>query len=406
MSRSVVFSSVLFVLLSSAGHGLTIDQYNVKLGAQITAYHREAVLPSLDYQTNLSLYVQPEFLWRWNQGQTSLKFVPYSRIDQHTLGKSDTDIRELLWRQAYNDWQLSIGIGKVFWGVTEFNHLVDVINQTDLVEGIDGEEKLGQPMLNLSVIKDWGALDLFVLPGFRERPFTGAKGRRSTGVPVDTDRVVYESPDGDHHIDFALRWSDAFRYFDFGAYAFKGTNRDPMFNLHPQWVTNPDQQTTYIAVANYLQMTQLGIDFQGVAGNWVFKLEALWRKTSQNHFTAAQWGIEYTLLNALSSDSDVGLLVEYGWDERGKQSLSVFQNDLFFGARVSFNDLNSKQLLCGLAYDQDYYSHSASIEYSQRLFKSGKLSLAGRLFRSKSPQDVLNPTAADDYIELTYEYFF
>ena len=45
--------------------------------------------------------------------------------------------------RSNRDWSLSIGLGKVFWGVTEFNHLVDVINQTDLVEGIDGEAKLG-----------------------------------------------------------------------------------------------------------------------------------------------------------------------------------------------------------------------------------------------------------------------
>ena len=68
--------------------------------------------------------------------------------------------------RSNRDWSLSIGLGKVFWGVTEFNHLVDVINQTDLVEGIDGEAKLGQPKINLSLINHWGALDFFVLPGF------------------------------------------------------------------------------------------------------------------------------------------------------------------------------------------------------------------------------------------------
>ncbi|MDD7885073.1 hypothetical protein [Flavivirga sp. 57AJ16] len=36
--------------------------------------------------------------------------------------------------------------------MTESNHLVDIINQTDAVETFDGEEKLGQPMVQLS----WG----------------------------------------------------------------------------------------------------------------------------------------------------------------------------------------------------------------------------------------------------------
>ena len=53
----------------------------------------------------------------------------------------------------------------MFWGVTESQHLVDVVNQTDLVENPDGEEKLGQLMVNLTVARSWGTLNLFVAPG-------------------------------------------------------------------------------------------------------------------------------------------------------------------------------------------------------------------------------------------------
>ena len=35
-------------------------------------------------------------------------------------------------------------------------------NQTDGVEDIDSEDKLGQPMVNLTLERDWGALDLYV----------------------------------------------------------------------------------------------------------------------------------------------------------------------------------------------------------------------------------------------------
>ena len=48
-----------------------------------------------------------------------------------------------------------------FWGVTETAHRVDILNQTDQVESFDGEDKLGQPMVNFSWSKDWGTLDLY-----------------------------------------------------------------------------------------------------------------------------------------------------------------------------------------------------------------------------------------------------
>ena len=62
------------------------------------------------------------------------------------------------------------GAMKVFWrsgyGDTTME---DIVNQSDTLEDIDEEDKLGQPMINLDVQKDWGRLDLFVLPSFRER---------------------------------------------------------------------------------------------------------------------------------------------------------------------------------------------------------------------------------------------
>ena len=61
--------------------------------------------------------------------------------------------------------------------MTESVHLVNVINQADVLEEIDGSAKLGQPMANLSWIQDWGVLDFYVMPYFREASFPGVKSR-------------------------------------------------------------------------------------------------------------------------------------------------------------------------------------------------------------------------------------
>ncbi len=84
---------------------------------------------------------------------------------------------------------------------------MDVINQIDSVESVDGEDKLGQPMVHLTAVKDWGVTELFVLPYFRERTFPGADGRLRTAVPVDTDHAQYESADKERHVDYAMRYS-------------------------------------------------------------------------------------------------------------------------------------------------------------------------------------------------------
>jgi len=138
-------------------------------------------------------------------------------VDENDNERTHGDIRELSWIHIGEDWELRTGLRKVFWGVTEFQHLVDVINQTDSVEDFDGEDKLGQQMINLSLVRDWGIVDLYLLPGFRERTTIGKNGRLRSGLVVNNNLASYESSAGENHIDTALRWSHTLGDFDLGA---------------------------------------------------------------------------------------------------------------------------------------------------------------------------------------------
>ena len=114
----------------------------------------------------------------------------------------------------------------------EATHLVDIINQTDHVVNLDVEDKLGQPMLNLSLIRDGGVVDLLVLPGFRERTFPTMASRPRFAIPVDND-VVYESGAGDLHTDLATRWSHSIGTFDIGLAHYR-----PAFRMTPGCAPN------------------------------------------------------------------------------------------------------------------------------------------------------------------------
>jgi len=84
----------------------------------------------------------------------SLVVVPFVRLDNNDIGRSHVDLREAYWLHRGNNWNLSAGINKVYWGVAESNQLVDIINQDDALENIYSDDKLGQPMVNLSVFHD------------------------------------------------------------------------------------------------------------------------------------------------------------------------------------------------------------------------------------------------------------
>ncbi len=159
---------------------------------------------------DVSLAAEPEYYKDWNNGLRAITFKPFARLDSTDPKRTHFDIREAHYLHVIDDWEFRIGIAKVFWGVTESQHLVDIINQTDLVENLDTEDKLGQPMIETTWLQDWGAVQLYILPGFRERTFPGRKGRLRTGLVVDTDEEEYESGAEERHVDWALRLKTQF----------------------------------------------------------------------------------------------------------------------------------------------------------------------------------------------------
>ena len=216
----------------------------------------DAALFASQADGNLAFSLKPEYYATWAGRTQSLTFVPFFRYDQNDDSRTHFDIRELFWERYAHSWEIRVGIRQVFWGVTESQHLVDIINQTDLVENIDGEDKLGQPMINLALVQSFGTFDIFVMPFFRERTFPGVDGRLGFPLLVDTDRATYESSDGGNHIDWALRWSHTVSVFDFGLSYFYGTSREPM--LRP----GVDGGGRPVLMPHYSLIDQTGLDVQ------------------------------------------------------------------------------------------------------------------------------------------------
>ncbi|MGB0495564.1 MAG: hypothetical protein ACPGJI_04340, partial [Kangiellaceae bacterium] len=249
-------------------------------------FYEEALNPK-QHDQQLSLAAAPEFFWSWNDDRDSLEFVPSARVDQYDNERTHFDIRELSWVHVGDDWETRIGIRREFWGVTEFQHLVDIINQSDSVEDVDNEDKLGQPMLNLSLVKEWGIIDIYLLPYFRERTFAGSEGR--PGIPfVNSDRPLYESNDKEKHIDYALRWSHSINEFDIALSWFEGTNRTPSL------IPSINAQDEFQLIPFYNQIKQLGVELQASLESSLLKLEVIHNDNNQKGYWALQGGIEYS----------------------------------------------------------------------------------------------------------------
>ena len=353
---------------------------------------------------DFSVVLVPEWYTQWNNKDDSLNAKLFYRYDSVDSYRTHFDLRELYWLHVGEQWELTLGVNKVFWGVTESQHLVDIVNQTDLVEAPDGEEKLGQPMAHLALIRDWGVLDLFILPLFRPRTFPGPDGRLRSLPLTLPDEESYESSREGRHIDFAARWSQNIGEWSIGLSWFRGTAREPL--LQPVKQDGADYLLPY-----YSQITQFGIDLQYTTGDWLWKLEAINRSAHNDFpgddFYAATFGFEYTWVGFLDNIWDAGLLMEYSYDSRDVLIEGPYQNDLFVGARLNFNDIGSSQALFGVVQDLTYNnSRAIFLEASSRLGNSTRVVLEVYLFDSAGPADPFYSFRRDSYLEFAVEYYF
>ena len=368
---------------------------SLTLGAETRVFFQDPLFDSQVENAQLSFSISPEVKWQTEDRGQRASFIGFTRFDSEDDERTHSDIRELFYARSWDSLTLTAGINKVFWGVTESVHLVDIINQTDLVEDIDQEDKLGQPMIQLSSQKDWGRVEAFVLPYFRKRTFTSEDGRFYLGLPVDDD-AAFQSDDDEQHLDWALRYSHFIGDIDIGMHLFDGTNREPQLRLMSNGSLRPF----------YEQIQQFGLDAQYTYDAWLLKLETIYRASDFDEFAAAVAGLEYTLFQVADSTMDLGLLLEYQYDDRDQNvTFSFADNDFFLAARLGLNDIQDTSVLAGVVIDADTSSQFFNVEAERRLGNRFVAELRARFLTNADQGDADFIFSQDDYVQVTLNYY-
>lgn len=390
LTASRKLSIVLALLLSNSVNAQWSKRGDIS--AEVKGF-TDSALHTADHSTNVSLSGNAEF--NHAIGDNGFFTIsPFFRIDQHDDERTHFDLREFNYLHSGDNWELKVGLGKVFWGVAESSNIVDIINQKDAIEGSGAQHKLGQPMINLLLLKDWGEISLFVLPGFRERTFAGSEGRPRGFFPINTSGTEYESNAENKHIDVAARVSGSYNEWDVGAHVFHGTAREPLL-IFP--TVSP----------YYYQVTQVGIDLQATFESWLLKLETVSRsgKYIDNHEQVVT-GFEYSFYSVAESSLDIGVVAEWLYDNRGASSSNVFQNDLLTALRFALNDEQSSEALIGVISDLDGGAKVISMEASRRLADQYKLSLQALIWAKTKSDSILSQFGQEDYIQASFAYYF
>lgn len=397
-SHRYIFLIILGLIIFSSKNA-TAHEFSGLVGGEARVFSQSAIQPG-QKDHSASFVANPEYYHEFENG-SSFTFVPFFRLDSADEERTHFDLRELTYLWLHDDFELRLGVRKVFWGVTEVVHLIDIINQTDLVENVDTEDKLGQPMVNLSVARDWGTVDFFMLPFFRERTFAGRGGRLRSSLPVDTDRPAYESAAQEWHTDWALRYTQTFGDWDVGLYHFIGTGREPTL------VPGADASGNATLTPLYEQINQTGLDLSYVVEDWLWKLEALYRAgQGSEDFFSWTGGFEYTFTRIYETSMDLGALVEVIFDERGNDATTPLENDIAFALRLAVNNPESTEVLFGFIQDMTDNARSVFLETSRRIGDHWKLSVEMRASFSQPASNLLYDQRADDLVQVEMNYYF
>ena len=346
---------------------------------------------------------------------SSFTLTPFFRYDHSDARRTHFDMREaylmLFGDAGSGGWEARLGVGQVFWGVTESQRLVDIVNQVDFVEHPGGEAKLGQPMAHLTWFGDWGSIEVIGMPFHRARTFPGRHGRLRLPLTIDRRNIEYESEAGRWHFDVASRYSNALGAFDLGVSVFEGTSREPFL------LPGTRSDGAPLLLQHYAQIRQLGLDTQLTLGDWLLKAEAIRRAGAYNlvgrrqDYTAAVVGAEHALYALAGTDADLTLLGEWSYDSRGphatpNRSPNTLQNDIFLSARVAMNDVQSTEFTASFLADVGRSTRALAFEFARRISDRWSFRTEAVALLSVDEADLHYEMRHDSFIDMSLTFNF
>ena len=328
-------------------------------------------------------------------------FNPYVRYDAIDSGRSVFDLHELNVSGGGRWWHLKAGYDVQFWGVMEFVNPVNILNQTDLTEDVFSKRKLGQPMVDYTLLGAFGTIDFYALTRFEPMQFPQSPGRLRPSIPIRQDNVTYSSGNGRSQVEGAVRYFRNIRNVYLGVSHFYGYQREPEMAL--------DFSNGAVAslTPNYNLEHQTGLELQVTFGNMIVKSEDVVRfePDTNRRSDAISVGGEYDLGAAMNARRTFTVFGEYYYDSREQSLIIPFRNDVFAGLRIGLNDRRSSEIRVWGNYDLTGRSGTAIVcDANARISDRVKAAVAYRGI--VTDQQTFSSISRDSHVVLRLEVFF
>ncbi|PHR56679.1 MAG: hypothetical protein COA44_07455 [Arcobacter sp.] len=364
--------------------------------------------PDDKHKYNLTGSGEVEF--SYTKDDVSFVAKVYAQGDSYDMqGSSDKNHRsflrldELYIKQDFEDDQIQLGKSIQFWGSLEARNITDVFNPDDMRSDIFNSQKLGVWNGSYTHYTETGELSIIIKlhePDIKMAGLPYVYYFFPAQLPDTQGGTLPLSYDDKLELELAQRPSFYIKYtgstdsqyaLDYAIIFENGYDSQRYYTYTPNSSTSPTsisvQQNAYavnkLMTYNTLVLGSTLLKFEGVYTDIISTddiLLATGKKKDLSDYYHLGLGLEHTLTQVYEG-SDLGLIAEYykyGTLEDGDvftdlDLFQVFQNDLFIGARYSFNQGNDASIIAGVIYDLDYDEEVYSFVYESRIYESFKL---------------------------------
>ncbi|MFO4721074.1 malate transporter [Vibrio cholerae] len=338
-----------------------------------------------------TMILAPRMSW-WNEQGWAVNFTPYMEYEAPSE-QGFINLREANLTYAAESTEWLIGYGLVYWGVTEVYQPVNIVNQYDGRIALGYEEKMGQPMLQMRWLPEWGETQFLILPFHQTRTWREPNQRRALTKPVSSDAL---HPDGEQPLDLASRvnfWQDE---LDIALSAFYGNSREPLLiETASEW-----QQS-------YAKIFQFGTELQWTKDDLLVKGEGTLKSGEGSTYGTLVAGFEYSLYGFSFSQGQLGLIAEYTWDNRDTSApATIYDNDLFLGLRWQANDVSDTELLLSGLFDLDDASQIYKLTASGRINHHWRWVAESYYLSAMANNEPMAYLSSESYLSIKAEFYF
>jgi len=359
-------------------------------------------LPQKKHQNNITTaaileiaYAKDEFTLQ-SKFKAQQDYYDLQSVEEHN-NRTYLRLDEFYAKFDFDDDQILFGKNVRFWGALEVRNITDGFNPDELRDDPFDMDKLGVWNVSFSHYTESGEITAIVK--------MYEQAREMSALPY----VYYYFPESVN--GFAYVYTETLKtqegknrpsiYLKYAA----STDTEYALDYAVIFENGYDSQRYYTAGLNaggteieteenaYL-VNKLSTYNTLVVGATLLKLEAVYADVISDDKISDYYhiglGVEHTLTQ-FYDEADLGLLVEYykyGIFDKSKRSdlelLELFQNDLFLGARYTFNDANDASIVGGTILDLDYDEQVYYVEYETRVFETLKINLDYRYVKPSS----------------------